>query len=114
MDVGFVNVGTDDKSVFSLGEAGGQLIAQAVCLLWSNLTWNKGLTYCVGDHIIGPAPSAGPGYVLPFGEKKFSVSDSAVTLIAGDKSAAVSLVWIFNIVNDTLNGCSHRPALANV
>ena len=68
MDVGFVNMGTDNKSVIALGETAGQLIAQAVGFFRRDLAGDEGLPYLVGDHIISPAPSAGLGEVLPLGE----------------------------------------------
>ena len=112
--MGFVHMGTNDKSVFPLGEAHCQLIAQAVSFLWCDLAGNKGLPDGVGDHIIGPAPPAGPGLVLPLGKKKLRVSGPAVALVAGNQPAAVRLFWILYIVDDVTDSLTERPAFAGV
>ena len=68
MDMGFVHMSADNESVFALGEPHRQLLPQAVGLLRGNLAGDKGLTYLVGDHIIGSAPPAGLGLILPLGK----------------------------------------------
>ena len=114
MNMGFVDMGANDKGVIALGKSASQLTAQAVGLLRGDLAGDKGLPYLVGDHIIGPALSASLGEVLPLGEKKLRVRDPAVALIAGDEPAAVRLVWIFNVVYDVADCRSYGPALAGM
>ena len=114
MDVGFVYMGADDKGVFPLGEAAGQLIAQAVGLLRGNLSGDEGLADGVGDHIIGPAPPPGPGEVLPLGQKELRVGDPAVALVTGNQPVAVRLVRVLHIGDDVLNVPAHGPAFAGV
>ena len=114
MDVGFVDVGADNKSMIALGEAPRQLTAQAVGLLRGDLARNKGLPDGIGNHIIGPAPPAGLSKILPLGKQKLRVRDPAVALVAGDQPAAVRFFWILHIVDDVLNGLAHSPSLAYV
>ena len=63
MNMGFINMGADDKSVVPLREASGQLIAQAVGLFRGDFAGDEGLPYLIGDHIIRSPPSAGLGGV---------------------------------------------------
>src|SRR5699024_5872997 len=63
VDVSLVDVGADDESVFALGEAPGQLHAQAVCFLRRDLARHKGLPQVVGNHIVRTAHPAGAGGV---------------------------------------------------
>ena len=114
MDMFLVDVGADNKGVVSLSETAVQLTAQAVSLLWGNFPRDKGLPNLVGNHIIGSTFSTGLGEVLPLGKKKLGVRDPTVALVAGDKSAVVGFLWIFNVVDDVSNGFPHRPALAGV
>mgnify|MGYP007131634523 CR=1 FL=1 len=114
VDVGLVHMGADDKGMISLGEPPRQLIAQAVGLLRGDLAGDKGLPDLIGNHIVRPAPPAGPGEVLPFGEKELRIGDPAVTLVAGDQLAVIGFLWILRIINDVADGLPHSPALANV
>ena len=114
MDMGFVDVGADDVSMVALGEPLGQLAAQTVRFLWCDLTGDKGLPQMVGDHIILAAHSAGLLDVLIFGEKKLGVGDPAVALPARNQPAAVRLLRIFGVVDDSADGLSHRAAFAGV
>ena len=60
MDMGLVNVGTNDKGVFALGEPLGKLHAQPVRFLRRDLPRAERLADMVGDHIIcAPNPSGG-------------------------------------------------------
>ena len=63
MDMGFINMGADDKSVVPFGEAAGQFIAQAVGLFRGDFAGDEGLPYLIGDHIILSPPSASLGGV---------------------------------------------------
>ena len=114
MDMGFVDVGADNKGVVSFCEAHRQLPAQAVGLFRSDFPWNEGLPYLIGQHIIRPTVPSGLGDVLPLCKKKFGVSGAAVTLVAGDKPATVRLFRIFYIVQDVIDCRPHRPALAGM
>ena len=114
MDMGFVDVGADDVSMVALGEPLGQLAAQTVCLLRCDLAGDKGLPQMVGDHIILATHSAGLLDVLILGEKELGVSNPAVALPACDQPAAVRLLRIFGVVDDSADGLSHRAAFAGV
>ena len=68
----------------------------------------------VGDHIILAAHPAGLLNVLILGEKKLGVGDPAVALPARNQPAAVRLLRIFGVVDDSADGLSHRAAFAGV
>lgn len=93
--VSLVDVGTDDESVFALGEAPGQLHAQAVCFLRRDLARHKGLPQVVSDHIVRTAHPAGAGGVGLLIKKELGVGHAAVALVAGDEPAVVGLIGIF-------------------
>ena len=100
VDVRLVDVGADDESVLAFGKAPGQLHAQPVCFLRRNLARHKGLPQVVGNHVILAAHPAGAGDVGLLIQQELGIGHAAVTLVAGDEPAVVSLVWIFYIVND--------------
>ena len=114
VNMGFVDMGADDIGVIALGEALGQLTAQTVRVLRCDLFGNKGLPQMVGDHIILAAHSAGLLGVLIFGEKELGIGDPAVALPACYQPAAVCLLRIFGVVDDSADGLSHRAAFAGV
>lgn len=114
VDVGLVHMGADDKGMISLGEPPRQLIAQAVGFLWGDFAGDKGLPDLISNYIVRPALPAGPGEILPFGEKELRIGDPAVTLVAGDQLAVVGFLWILRIINDVADGLAHGPALAGV
>lgn len=114
VDMGLVNVGTNDKGVFALGEALGKLHAQPVRFLRRDLPRAERLADMVGDHIIcAPNPSGG-GDILALCQHKLGVGYTAITLIAGDKPAVVGLLRIGHIVDNLANGTTLGPALADM
>lgn len=114
VDVSLVDMGADDESVLALGEAPGQLHAQAVGFLRRDLARHKGLPQVVGNHIVRTAHPAGAGGVGLLVQQKLRVSHAAVALVAGDEPAVVGLVWIFYIVDDVADGLADRATLAGV
>ena len=68
----------------------------------------------VGDHIVLAAHSAGLLDVLILGEKKLGIGDPAVALPACYQPAAVCLLRIFGVVDDSADGLSHRATFAGV
>ena len=82
MDMGLVNVGTDDKGVFALGEPLGKFHAQPVGLLRGDLPRTEGLANMVGDHIVRATDPSGGGNILALGQHELGVGYTAVTLIA--------------------------------
>ena len=52
VNMGFVDVRTDDVGMIAFCEPPCQLAAQAVCFLRGDLAGAKGLAQMVGDHII--------------------------------------------------------------
>ena len=114
VDVSLVDVGADDESVPTLGEAPGQLHAQAVGFLRRDLARHKGLPQVVGDHIVRTAHPASAGGVGLLIKKELGVGHAAVALVAGDEFAVVGLFWIFYIVDDVADRLADRAALASV
>ena len=114
VNMGFVDMGADDIGVIAFGEALSQLTAQTVRVLRCDLAGDKGLPQMVGNHIILAAHSAGLLNVLILGEKKLGVGDPTVALPARNQPAAVCLLRIFGVVDDSADGLSHRAAFAGV
>ena len=114
MDMGLVNVGTDDKGVFALGEPFGKFYAQPVGLLRGDLPRKKRLADMVGDHIVRSTDPSGGRDILALGQHELSVSHTAVALVAGDEPAVVCLLRIGHIVNNRADGSALGPALADV
>ena len=98
--VRFVDVGADDESVLTLGEAPSQLHAQSVGFLRRDLARHKGLPQMVGDHVVRTAHPAGAGGVGLLVQQELRVGHAAVTLVAGNEPTVVGLFWIFYIVDD--------------
>ena len=114
LNVSFIDMGADNIGVIALGEPLGQLAARTVRVLRCDLAGNKGLPQMVGDHIILAAHSAGLLDVLILGEKELGVGDPAVALLACYQPAAVRLLRIFGVVDDSADGLPHRAAFAGV
>ena len=114
MNMGLVNVGTDDKGVFALGEPLGKFHAQPVGFLRGDLPRTEGLTDMVGDHIIcAPNPSGG-GNILALGQHEFGIGHTAVALVASDEPAVVGLLRIGHIVDNLADGTALGPTLADM
>lgn len=114
VNVGFVNVGTDDKGMVAFCESPCQLTAQAVCFFRGDLAGTKRLAEMIGDHIVLAAHSASLLDILPLGEQKLRICDSAVALPASDELAVIRLLRIFGIVQYVADGLPDRAALAGV
>ena len=114
MDMGLVNVGTNDKGVFALGEPLGKFYTEPVGFLRGNLPRAERLANMVGDYIVHAPDPSGGGNILALCQHKLGVGYTAITLITGDKSAVVGLLRIGHIVDNLANGTALGPALANV
>ena len=114
VDVMFICMSADDKSVFALGEAHGQLPAQPVCFLRRDLAGDEGLAQMVGDHIVFSSHSAGFLDVELLCEPKFFVCDPGIASEAGDKLALFGLFRVFNVIDDVADGCPDASALTDV
>ena len=66
VNMGFVDMRTDDVSVIAFCEPPCQLTAQTVCFLRRNLTGTEGLAEVVGNHIIRTPHPPGVSNVLLF------------------------------------------------
>ena len=114
MDMGLVNVGTNGKGVFALGEPFGKFYAQPVGLLRGDLPRAEGLAYMVGDYIIRTPDPSGGGDILALGQHELGVGYTAVALIASDEPAVVSFLRIGHIVDNLADGTALGPALADM
>ena len=114
VDVGFVDVSTDHKGVFALGEPLGKFNAQPVGFFRGDLARHKGLPHMIGNHIILPPDPASGGDVLALCQKELGVSGPAIAGKTGNELAAVCLLWICHIVDDVADGTALRAAFANV
>ena len=113
-DMSLVDMGTDDESVFALCKTPGQLHAQAVGFFRRNPARNKGLPQVVGDHVVLAAHPAGAGGVGLLVQQELRIGYVAVSLVAGNEPAVVSLFWIFHVVDDVTDRLADRVALAGV
>lgn len=114
MDMGLVNVGTDDKGVFALGEPLGKFHAQPVGFLRGDLPRTEGLANMVGDYIVHATDPSGGGNILALSQHELGVGYTAIALITGDKPAVVSLLRVGHIVDNLADGSALGPALADV
>ena len=114
MDMGFVDVGTDNKGMFAFGEAFGKVNAQFVGFLRRNLTGTEGLTDVIGNYIVFSTHPSGSSNILPLCQEKLGIGYPAVTFIAGDESAVIGFLRIGHIVDDIADGPALSPALAGM
>lgn len=88
VNVGFVDVGRNDESVFSLCPSHRCFIADLVRFFRGDFSRLKGLAYLVCDDIV-LLLSAGNMLILPFGKQKFLICCLWITLIGTDKFAII-------------------------
>ena len=91
--VGFVDVGRNDESVFSLCPSHRCFIADLVRFFRGDFSRLKGLAYLVCDDIV-LLLSAGNMLILPFGKQKFLICCLWITLIGTDKFAIIGFCGI--------------------
>ena len=114
VNVMFVHMSADDKSVFSLCQRHGEVITDLICPFRGNLPRFEGLPQVVGNHFIVllfPADNSG---ILPLGKKKLLVNNRRIALVGCDQIAAVRFLWIFHIVCHSAQGLGNAPSLAAV
>ena len=114
MDVGPVDVRTDDVGMIAFCESPCQLAAQAIGVLRCDLAGTERLAQMVGNYFICASHPTGISDVLLLGKEEFTIGNPAVTLPAGDQPPIVSLFRIFNIIDDCSNCCSGSTPFANV
>ena len=93
VNMGFVDVGRNDESVFALCPSHRCFIADLVRFFWSDFSRLKGLAYLVCDDIV-LLLSAGNMLILPFGKQKFLVCCLWITLIGADKFAIIGFCGV--------------------
>lgn len=107
VNVGFVDVGRNDESVFSLCPSHRCFIADLVRFFRGDFSRLKGLAYLIGDDVI-LLLSAGDVLILPFRKKKFFIGSLGIRLIGADKLAVISFCGILRVVSavsQTLSDC---------
>ena len=112
VNMGFVDMGVDNKCVVALGETTGQFASQPVCFLRCDLTGNKGLPQMVGNHIILTTGPACLFDVLLLRKQELRIGNLAVAAMTGNESAMIGFLRILYIVDNVRNGLAHRPAFA--
>ena len=93
VNMGFVDVGRNDESVFALCPSHRCFIPDLVRFFRSDFSRLKGLAYLVCDDIV-LLLSAGNMLILPFGKQKFLICCLWITLIGTDKFAIIGFCGI--------------------
>ena len=93
VNMGFVDVGCNDESVFSLCPSHRCFIADLVRFFRSDFSRLKRLAYLVCDDIV-LLLSAGNMLILPFGKQKFLICCLWITLIGADKFAIIGFCGV--------------------
>ena len=93
VNMGFVDVGRNDESVFSLCPSHRCFIADLVRFFRSDFSRLKRLAYLVCDDIV-LLLSAGNMLILPFGKQKFLICCLWITLIGADKFAIIGFCGV--------------------
>ena len=114
MDMGFVDVGADDKGVLAFCKSLGKFYTEPVGFLWRDLPRAEGLADMVCDHVICAPDPPGGSDILALGQHELGIGHMAVTLIAGDEPAVVCLLRICHIVDNIADSTAFGPALADV
>ena len=114
VNMGFVNVRTDDIGMIAFCEPTCQLAAQTICLLRRDLTGTEGLAEVVSNHIIRTPHSPGVSDILLLGKQELPVGNTAVALPACNESSAICLFRVCYIVNDGFDCGANCPTLSGV
>ena len=110
----FINVGADNKGVFSLCEPLGKFYAQPIGFLRRNFSRTKGLTDMISNYIVFPAQPSRSCDILTLCQHELSVSYPAVTLIASNEPAMIGLLRIGYIVDDVADRLALGAAFADM
>ena len=98
VNVGFINMSTDNKSKTILQEALCKFISDSICLFRCDLSWPEGLPHLVGNDIIllcAPIEDS----VLALGEKELVCNRFRVALKRRDQLIVIRLVGILSVVS---------------
>ena len=113
--VGPVRVGHHEESVFSLGPAHRQLIADVQRLLRVQLPRGKRLTDLIAQHVGVPLLlPARNGFVPGLTQKKLAVSGEGVALVEADQGPAQGLFRVLAVVEAVRQGFQDRLAPADM
>ena len=83
MNMGFVNVGADNKGMIVFCESPCKFAPKTIGFFRGDLTGTERLTEMIGNYIIFATDSAGLIYILLLRQKKLCICGPAVTLPAG-------------------------------
>lgn len=97
MNVGFVYVCGNDKSMVAFGETHAKFIADFVCKLRRDFPRLKGLPYLIGNDI-ACLLSACNIIILPLREHKYCLHCSWGALVRGQQFTVICFVGIFRII----------------
>lgn len=115
MNVLFVGVSGNEKSVFPLRPAHDRLIAYPVRLLCGNLNQRKGLTDLIAEHIRPPFLfPARDDLILCIGEQELHICGLVVALIGRNELPALGLIRVLPIVKPILQRLINRFSLADI
>ncbi len=111
VDMFFVNMGADKKSVLAFQETHGKFVADFVRLFRCDLSRLEGLTDLVCDYV-APLFASGDLAVLPFGQQKLRIGGVRITLVCGDQFLIFCFVGIFYVVGTVSQAfCNGLPAV---
>ena len=100
MDVILINMGRDHKRMIPSGKFQCQLISHLMRLLRCDLPGTKGLQQKIGQHIpLLWLTSSGQVCIEPLTDHKFLRGSFGRTLVGGNQSSPICLLWIFAVVD---------------
>lgn len=113
--MGPVRVGHYEESVFSLGPAHRQLIADVQRLLRVQLPRGKRLADLIAQHVGVPLLlPARDGFIPGLAQKKFRVGGEGVALVGADQSPVQGLGRVLAVVKAVRHGLQDRLAPADM
>lgn len=113
--MGPVRVGHHEESVFSLGPAHRQLIADVQRLLRVQLPRGERLADLIAQHVgVPPLLPARDGFVPGLAQKKFAVSGEGVALVGADQGPVQGLGRVLAVVEAVRHRGQDRLAPADM
>ena len=113
VNVGFVNVRTNNESVISLGEPLGKFITDSIRFLRCDFTGLEGLPKLICDDIILLIPSCVLS-VFFLGKRKFRGDESRIAGIRRNETAVIGLLWIFGVIGSVRQALCQRFAFVQM
>ncbi len=110
MDMVFIHMGTDNKSMVSFRQLQCQLPPDPVRFFRRDLAGLERLPEMVGDHIIRAPVTSGQVRILSFRQKELRIGNPGITLIPINEFSKICFLRILHIVNDVRNRRGDIPA----